>query len=331
MKETYISGLKPGNSITTTFLVRTKERKTARNGSPYLDLELQDSTGVIRAKLWDCDGADLAFEADDIVRVTAGVEVFQGANQLSLRKIVKCREAEIDLTDYLPHGSKNAGQLFEGLLKRIRQMPGGPLQELLLKIFEDPDIARKYQLAPAATTFHHAFLGGLIEHVDSLVRLGDRVCDHYPFLDRELIAAGLLLHDLGKIEELNFHRAFTYSTRGQLVGHITMGIEMIRDRMRTIPGFPAELWDRLEHVILSHHGRMDFGSPKEPMFTEALVVSALDDLDSKIEAIQEQYQADEDRPGDFTARNRALGRELLKPRTELVLSAPPGKGASSKG
>lgn len=316
MKEAYIADLKPGTSVSTTFLVRTRDRKTARNGSAYLDLEFQDSTGTIKGKLWDCDSTELNFEADDVVKVTAGVELYQGNPQLSLRKIVKCREADVDLADYLPHSSQNSEELFKGLLKRIQQMPQGPLQTLLLSIFNDPEIARKYRQAPAAMTYHHAFIGGLIEHVNSLVRLGDRVCDHYPFLDRELVLAGLLLHDIGKIEELNFTRGFSYSTRGQLVGHISMGVEMVRDKVREIPDFPPELWDRLQHIILSHHGRLEFGSPKEPMFMEALAVNYLDDLDSKLEAMLEQYAADKDRPGDFTARSRPLGRELLKPPTE---------------
>jgi 3'-5' exoribonuclease len=316
MKEAYIADLKPGTSVTTTFLVRTKERKTARNGSAYLDLEFQDNTGTIKGKLWDCDSAQLNFEADDVVRVTAGVEVYQGNPQLSLRKIAKCREADVDLADFLPHSTQNPDELFKGLLKRIQQMSQGPLQSLLLHIFDDPVVARKYRQAPAAMSYHHAFIGGLIEHVSSLVGLGDRVCDHYPFLDRELILAGLLLHDLGKIEELNFTRGFSYSTRGLLVGHISMGVEMVRDKMREVPDFPPELWNRLQHIILAHHGRLEFGSPKEPMFMEALVVSYLDDIDSKLEAMREQYEADKDRPGDFTARSRPLGRELLKPPSE---------------
>jgi 3'-5' exoribonuclease len=313
MKEAYIADLKPGASVSTTFLVRSKDRKTARNGNAYLDLEFQDSTGTIKAKLWDCDSADLDFEADDVVKVAAGVELYQGNPQLSLRKIVKCREADVDLADYLPHSAQNSQEIFKGLLKRVQQMPQGPLQTLLLNIFNDEEIARKYRQAPAAMTFHHAFIGGLIEHVNSLVRLGDRVCDHYPFLDRELILAGLLLHDIGKIEELNFARGFGYSTRGNLIGHISMGVEIVRDKMREIPDFPPELWDRLQHIILSHHGKLEFGSPKEPMFMEALAVSYLDDLDSKLEAMLEQYATDKDRPGDFTARCRPLGRELLKP------------------
>ena len=323
MKKTYVADLLPGASITASFLVRAKERKTARNGSAYLDLELQDSTGRIKAKVWDSDHLQSEFEVDDIVRVSGGVENYQGTSQLSLRKIVKCSEEEIDLADYLPHGTQDPAAQFESLLNRIQKMQSVPLQAMLLQVFKDPEIARKFKLAPAATHYHHAYLGGLLEHVSSLVELGDSICDHYPSLERDLVVAGLLLHDLGKIEELNFARHFAYSTRGQLVGHINIGLEIIRDKMRLIPDFPEELRDRLEHIILSHHGKLEFGSPKEPMFMEALVVNYLDDLDSKLAAMRGQYEADKNHPGDWTTRNRALGRELLKPLSEAETPIAP--------
>jgi 3'-5' exoribonuclease len=312
-KKTYVVDLVPGTSVTASFLVRSKERKTARNGSAYLDLELQDSTGSIKAKVWDSDHLPSEFEVDDIVRVSGGVELYQGTPQLSLRKIVKCSEEEIHLADYLPHGTQDPDTLFESLLNRIQQMQSVPLQAMLLQVFKDTEIARKFKLAPAATHYHHAYIGGLLEHVCSLVELGDSVCNHYPSLERDLVLAGLLLHDLGKIKELNFTRHFAYSTRGQLVGHINIGLEIVRDKMRLIPDFPEVLRDRLVHIILSHHGKLEFGSPKEPMFMEALVVNYLDDLDSKLAAMRGQYEADKNHPGDWTTRNRALGKELLKP------------------
>jgi 3'-5' exoribonuclease len=202
--------------------------------------------------------------------------------------------------------------MYDALMDRLRRMPEGPLRMLLLSIMEDPSIAEKYKRAPAAMSYHHAFLGGLLEHVLSLIQLGDQVCDHYEFLRRDLLLAGLVLHDLGKIEELNFSRGFRYSTRGQLLGHISIGLEMVQEKMRQIPGFPAELKAQLEHMILSHHGKVEFGSPKEPMFPEALLLHFLDEIDSKLEAMRVQYATDQDRPGDWTARNPALRRELLK-------------------
>jgi 3'-5' exoribonuclease len=162
-------------------------------------------------------------------------------------------------------------------------------------------------------SYHHSFLGGLLEHVLSLVQLGDRLCDHYAFLRRDLLMAGLVLHDLGKTEELSFSRGFRYSTRGQLLGHITIGLEIVQEKMRHIPDFPAELKSQIEHMILAHHGKLEFGSPKEPMFPEALLLHYLDEIDSKLESMRAQYETDQSRPGNWTGRNPVLRRELLKP------------------
>jgi 3'-5' exoribonuclease len=219
----------------------------------------------------------------------------------------------VSLLDYLPRTQLDPDEMYAALLERVRQMGEGPLRVLLLNILEDASLAEKFKMAPAAMSYHHAFLGGLLEHVSSLVALADRVADHYPWLRRDLIVAGLVLHDIGKTEELNFACGFRYSTRGQLIGHITMGLEMVQTKIHQIPGFPASLKDELEHIILSHHGKLEFGSPKEPMFAEAMVVSFLDEMDSKMEAVRKQYETDRDRPGDWTSRNPALKRELLKP------------------
>lgn len=316
MKTQFVADLTPGTRLEITFLVQTIERKIASNGNAYLDLDLRDSSGVIGAKLWDCDRFNLDVSADDVVKVAGQVEEYRGTRQIRVRDISRCAPEDLDLRDYLPSAARDPGEIYTALLDRLRRMPEGPIRSLLLAILEDPGIAEKYKLAPAATSFHHAYLGGLIEHVNSLVELGDKICDHYGALDRNLVLAGLVLHDLGKIEELSFSRAFRYTTRGQLVGHIAIALEIVREKARAIPEIPATLTDQLEHIILSHHGKLEFGSPKEPMFPEALVVHYLDDLDSKLASMRAQYVADKDRAGDWTARNRALGRELLKPAGE---------------
>jgi len=313
MKQSFVAQLKPETTVRSTFLVHLKERKTANNGSAYLDLSLRDSTGVIIAKIWDCDRFNLEFEVGDVVQIDGAVEEYRGANQIRIRKIARCAPEDFDLRDYLPRSRQDPEEMYAAVVARLRAMPEGPLRTLLLAVIEDPTIAEKYKLAPAATSYHHAFLGGLLEHVLSLLQLADRVCDHYEPLDRDLVLAGLVLHDLGKIEELNFTRGFAYSTRGQLLGHITISLEMVGEKIRQIPGFPAGLRDKIEHIILSHHGKAEFGSPREPMFPEALAVHYLDDLDSKLESMRAQFVADKDRAGDWTSRNRALGRELLKP------------------
>jgi len=312
MKEHFVIDLRPDVHVRTTFLLLTRERKMARTGSAYLDLELRDSSGMIRGKLWECDRHVLDFEVEDIVEVEGVVEDFQGTPQIRVRKIVKCSGGSVDLLDYLPRSRRDPAEMYAALLERVRRMPEGPLRELVLAVLEDPSIAEKYQRAPAAMSYHHAYLGGLLEHVLSLVQLGDQLCDHYDFLRRDLLLAGLVLHDLGKIEELSFACGFRYSTRGQLLGHISIGLEMVQEKARQISGFPTELKSQLEHLILAHHGKLEFGSPKEPMFPEALVVHFLDEIDSKLEAMRAQYASDQDRPGDWTARNPALRRELLK-------------------
>lgn len=326
MKQSTVAGLKPQNPVLSTFLIHLKERKMASNGNAYLDLELRDSTGIVGAKIWDCDRFDLDFEVGDVVRVEGVAEQYRGNPQIRVRKISKCAAEEYDLRDYLPRSERDSEEMYAGLLARVRRSPEGPIRRLLLSVLEDPAIAEKFRLAPAATVLHHAYLGGLLEHVVSLVGLGDRICDHYPSLDRELVLAGLVLHDLGKIEELSFGREFRYTTRGQLIGHISIGMELVRDKIRALPDFPPALGDQIEHIILSHHGQFEFGSPKQPLFPEALAVHYLDDLDSKLAAMRAQYEAEKDRPGEWTTRNRALGRELLKPE---AAGPPEGKSEAA--
>jgi 3'-5' exoribonuclease len=314
MKQTFVKDLAPDSPVHTTFLVHSKERKLTSTGSAYLDLNLQDTTGVISAKLWDySERTTPAFEVDAVVLVDGHVESYRGTPQLKVRRISLCPPEDVNLLDYLPRTRRDPQEMYSALLARVGQMGDGPLRVLLLSILEDPLVAEKYKLAPAAMTYHHAFLGGLLEHVSSLVALADRVADHYPWLRRDLIVAGLVLHDIGKTEELNFTAGFRYTTRGQLIGHITMGLEMVQAKIRQIPDFPVALKSEIEHIILSHHGKLEFGSPKEPMFAEALVVNFLDEMDSKLEAVRAQYATDHDRPGDWTGRSPVLKRELLKP------------------
>lgn len=312
MKKALIADLEAGRRVSSEFLLQGKERKNARTGSAYLDLELRDSSGTIKGKLWDCDRITADFDVDDVVHIEGAVERYQNVLQIAVRDIRACRDEPIDLRDFLPKCSQDPEEMYEALLERVRREPEGPLKQLLLAVLEDPALAAKYKLAPAAMVLHHAYLGGLLEHVSSLWRLGDMLADHYPWLNRSLILAGIVLHDLGKIEELSFQRAFRYSTRGQLLGHISIAVEMVQEKIRAIPGFPAMLKAQVEHMILSHHGKLEFGSPKEPMFAEALALHYLDELDSKLESVRAQYEAERDRPGDWTSRNRALGRELLK-------------------
>jgi len=300
-------------SIDSHYLVQSKERKTARTGSAYFDLTLLNSGGPIRAKIWDADSFRGELEAEDVVRVVGELEDFQGTPQIKIRKIVRAKPEEVNYADLFPRSDRDPDEMLAELLVRVGNLSEGPLQTLLKSILEDPELAEKYKLSPAAMSYHHAYLGGLIEHVLSLIGLADKLCDHYTELRRDLIIAGLGLHDIGKIEELSYKAGIRYTTRGQLLGHISIGAEMVSDKARAIPNFPASLRDQLLHIILSHHGELQFGSPKEPLFPEALVVHYLDNMDSKLQSMRTQYAADKDRPGNFTARNPALRKELFKP------------------
>ena len=324
MKPQFVADLKPGGAVNTTFLVQAKDRRLTRTGSPYLDLVFRDSTGSVRAKLWDSDRFPVTFEVDDVVQVIGTAEDYQGNLQLSLTRIGKAKEAEVDLLDFLPRTRNDPEVMYAALVARVEAMASGPLRQLLLNILTDPAIAPRYKLAPAATVFHHAFLGGLIEHVTSLCGLADLVCPHYPFLDPSLVLAGLLLHDVGKIEELTFTRGFRYSTRGLLLGHINIAVNLIETKTAEIEGFPPLLRDQLQHIVLSHHGKPEFGSPREPMFPEAFLVHILDNLDSKLESMRAQYEAEKNREGDWTTRNRALGVELLRAGVSAAIEAAAG-------
>jgi len=313
MKATFVKDLTPNSPVRSTFLVQSKECKTASNGAPYLDLNLQDLTGAIPAKLWDySERTTPPFDADDVIAVEGQVENYRGAAQIRIRRITLCPPEEVNLFDYLPRTQGDPEEMYRELLGRIEVMSAGPLRDLMTSVLEDPEMARKFKLAPAATSYHHAYLGGLLEHVLALITLADAVGEHYPWLQRDLVVAGLILHDIGKTEELTFNGGFRYTTRGQLVGHINIGLEIVQEKIREIPGFPPPLKDQLEHIILAHHGKLEFGSPKEPLFAEALVVHYLDDLDSKLEAMRQQYAKDRNQPGEWTARNPALKRELYK-------------------
>lgn len=304
---------RPAKSIVDSpFLVQSKERRRASNGSAYLDLVLLNAKGPLRGKVWDADRHHLDFEEEDVVRVQGDLEEFKGSPQLIVRKITRMAPGEFNYAQLFPRSQRDPDEMLAELLARIRQIAEAPMRTLLLALLEDPAIAEKYKLAPAAMSYHHAYLGGLIEHVLSLIGLADKICDHYPDLRRDVIVAGLVLHDIGKIEELSYKTGIRYTTRGQLIGHISIGAELVSEQIRAIPDFPATLKDQLLHIILSHHGELQFGSPKEPLFPEALVVHQLDNLDSKLQSMRTQYATDKDRPGDFTARNPALKRELFK-------------------
>jgi 3'-5' exoribonuclease len=232
-------------------------------------------------------------------------------------------ESEIDIADFLPASKRDRDEMFAELKGWIASMTSPHLKALLETIFADEAIALAYRTAPAAKSIHHGWIGGLIEHVLSVCRLAKLTAAHYPDIDFDLLLAGVILHDIGKIHELTYARSLGYSDAGQLIGHITIGIRMVEDAARKLPGFPPLLLDLVEHMILSHHGQLDFGSPKVPLFLEAMLLHLIDNMDSKMEAMRAHIAKDRQATGVWTGYNAPLERIVLKKQQYLDPAGEP--------
>ncbi|MGH9476297.1 MAG: 3'-5' exoribonuclease YhaM family protein [Terriglobales bacterium] len=313
-KTSFIADLTAEANIVSAFLVLAKEIKQKKDGEPYLDLLLGDRTGQVKAVMWDNVPAVMtSFERDDFVKVKAQVLMYRDKLQLKLERLRRLEEGDVELSDYLPATKADVGALWAELRQRILAMRNPHLQALLEEVFGDEEIAARFRRAPAAKVLHHAFLGGLLEHVTSLCRLADAVAPNYPWIDADLLLSGILLHDLGKIDELRYERGFSYTTPGQLLGHMVLVLGLVHKKLAALPEFPRELQAVVEHLIISHHGRYEFGSPKLPMFPEALLLHQLDDMDSKMQAMRTQLTEEAALADpDWTSYNRSLERPLLR-------------------
>ncbi len=306
--------------ITSSFVVVAKQIKPKKTGEPYLALTLGDRSGQLEAKMWDnVDEVLDAFEQDDFLKIKGLINKYKNRFQLTIHKLRKLGDSEIEFDDYLPKTTKNIDELWQTLAAFVASFQNPHLRALIQAFMADPEIAAAYRNAPAAKTLHHAYIGGLLDHVVSLFRSCDLICQNYPQINRDLLLTGAFLHDIGKIHELAFNRSFTYTTRGQLLGHMIIELEMLQSKLALVPDFPAELKTLIEHLIISHHGQYDFGSPKLPMFPEALVLHYLDDLDSKMEAMRAHFEREADLDSPWTSYNPSLGRPLLN--TEKFLAA----------
>jgi 3'-5' exoribonuclease len=319
MKEFYICDAArfENQVITTSFVVVSKQAKPKKSGEIYLALTLADRTGHLDAKMWDNVADHInVFEQDDFVKVRGLLNKFNGRFQLTVHKVRSMQESEVDFDDYLPRTTKDVGELWRTVAEFVETFQDAHLKALLHAFMNDPQIEQAYKQAPAAKTLHHAFIGGLLDHVVSLFRLCDLACRNYPgTINRDLLLTGAFLHDIGKIHELTFARSFSYTTRGQLLGHMIIELEMLHDKIAQVPGFPNEYKTLIEHLIISHHGKYEFGSPKMPMFPEALMLHYLDDLDSKMEGMRAHFQREPD--SEWTTYNPNLERPLLNSRKFL--------------
>jgi 3'-5' exoribonuclease len=328
MKNPFIKDLTADQVISTFFLVHEKEVRNTNTGKPYLRMELGDRSGTIEARMWDqFEPFAKDVHRDDFVKVQARVEIYRNKPQLSLQQFRRAKPEEIDLADFLAHTKFNVEELYQQVLADAEGMKNPWLKKLALRILNDPRIAVRYKRAPAAKVMHHAYLGGLLEHVAGLCGLAKQIAAHYPELDLDLLLTAAMLHDVGKLDELCYDRAVGYTTEGQLLGHIVMELETVTKAMEEIEGFPAKLKAVVEHVLISHHGQYEFGSPKLPMIREALVFHYLDDMDSKMSAVRTAMSVDSGEE-EWSAYSGALGRKFL--RLDRYLEEVPAKSASEE-
>lgn len=331
MKSPYLSELKPNQVFTTTFLVHGKDVRQKKSGEPYLSLLLGDRTGEMDAKMWDnvVEVVD-TFERDDFVKVKGVLQVFQNRLQMSVHKMARVLDSDVDFADFFPASSRDPMEMFAELRGIVAGIRDPHLRGLLDAFLNDEPLAGRYRIAPAAKQVHHAYLGGLIEHVLSVCRLCQLVAPHYVHLDLDLLLTGAILHDVGKVAELTYDRSFGYSSEGQLLGHIVIGLRLVQEKLRQLPDFPPKLRVLVEHMIVSHHGELEFGSPKVPLFPEALLLHHLDNLDSKMECMRALAEKDRHVDGCWTGYSTSLERSILKkvkyledapPRTEAPLAA----------
>lgn len=329
MKGPTVSELAPGQSVQSIFLVQSKDVRQKKTGEPYLSLTLMDRTGEIDAKMWDNVAVILStFERDDFVRVKGETQLYQNRMQLTIHTLQRVQDADVQLADFLPASKRNPDEMFAELTAVIGSLKNPHLKALLESIFADPKVAADFRLAPAAKGIHHAWLGGLMEHVLSLCTLAEATAAHYPNVDRDLLMAGVILHDIGKISELAYTRSFSYTTEGGLLGHMQIAMRLVAAHLPQ--GFPEKLRNLVEHMILSHHGQLEYGSPKLPVFPEALLLHHLDNLDSKMEAMRVAIERDRSTPGDWTGYNAALERSMLDKEKYLNPPAKPEPAAGAK-
>ncbi len=313
MKQTYVNQIKERDRVEAIFLVRDKITAMAKNGKPYMTLKLMDNSGEVEGRIWDCvDQLSSQFEKDDFILVNAKASVYLGKMQLVVQDLKKVEEGQVDLADFLPISQRSAAEMRDELDRLLGSLTDPYIEALLRAFFDDPDFFALYSRAPAAKGMHHVFLGGLLEHSLAVSALACDVAVRYPQVNRDLLISGALLHDVGKVAELSYLRSFDYTDAGKLLGHIIIGVQMIEDRVRKIPGFPEETSMMVKHLLLSHHGQYEFGSPKRPKFLEAVILNFIDDLDSKINGVQTHIDKEPEREGNWTSYHRLYDRYFYK-------------------
>ncbi len=299
--------------------VQVRDRK--QGGGQYLALVLADKTGVMEARMWE-EFAEAITNCSEgcYVKVQGQISKYNGKFQITLQKMRHAALSEVEAADYMPTTQFDVQEMWTELCGYVSGFANEELRRLVFAFLEDPEIGPAFRDAPAAKRLHHAWLGGLLEHVLTLVRVCRAAAPFYPEVDPDLLVTGAILHDIGKVRELSWKNSFGYTLEGQLIGHISIAQGMLREKVSGLPGFPERLRVLVEHMILSHHGRYEFGSPKLPMTPEAMLLSALDDLEAKMQAMRNEFAASAaagKAADEVTEWVRSMERPLLNSREYL--------------
>lgn len=307
----FVRELKDKQVVQTVFLAGEKMRLTDKNGKPYISVNLGDLTGSINARIWEkVDDFDRLFESGDFLWVKGHVQTYQNRMQIVVHEIQKAPTGGYDIRHFVKSAARPPEEMLKDLLEIVADIASPQIKTLTLNVLEDPSIRPLVLRAPAAKTIHHAYYGGLLEHILSIARLMQKISGHYAFLNADLLIFGAIFHDIGKIWELTSDASIDYSDRGRLVGHMALACELIDEKVADIPDFDPKLRDILKHIVLSHHGRLEYGSPIVPKFPEAMVVSMIDDFDSKLNTMMTFMNAEMSSGGDWSRYHQGFDSYL---------------------
>jgi 3'-5' exoribonuclease len=314
MEKLFVSDLKDKQTLCTTFLAKNKTLLTDKKGKTYISLDLSDRSGSVDAKIWDnVEQTNNIFESGDIVKVKGQVQLFQNKKQIIIHKIDPIKDEPVDLKDYVGEVAQSPEEIYRELLLIVEKVQSSHIRQLIENTLADPSIKEILLKSPAAKSIHHVQVGGLIQHILSISQLMLFIAKQYPQLNLDLLIFGAIFHDLGKIWELEWtNKGIRYTDKGRLVGHLYMSAELVEKKASQILGFPEDLVMVLKHIVLSHHGRLEYGSPKVPMMLEAYVVWMVDDLDSKIDSITQFMKQDVSGEQDWSSFNQLYSRHFYK-------------------
>jgi len=312
MKKIYIDQLKAGDSVDDIFVLAEKTMARKRNGDNYLTLTLADRTGQMKGVVWDrVEKIADSVQSGDFVRLAGGVAEYRGMLQLVVQELEPFDAQAVNPADFLPATRRDVEQMFARLCELTAAMTDADLKGLFALLWSDGELVEKFKKAPAAKMMHHAYIGGLLEHTLSMTLLADMVAGHYEGVNRDLLIAGTILHDIGKIREFEYNNRIDYTDEGRLVSHIVIAVEMLQQKLNQLESFPQEKADLLKHMIISHHGERQFGSPEPPKTIEAVLLHFIDEIDSKVNGIR-QFMAGEDPGETWTSYHRLLERHFYR-------------------